>query len=283
MHNSDILKGTTMRKIPLQKVLLIGSAVVAGGILIGATLWSQRTESAGYIDPTKDFEKALAVNRQWLDSLQVVSSANSEARASAQRGLHGDDTTKTGMVGRDIFAEYLLEKTTSGTPGPLTESEAEKILARINERLNMSTDSVYTIADLHITGNNTPEGYLEYLANLDAVQENIDAHLIMDEFAVFLEAIEYEQDERFAPLDRNIEVYKNFEQALLQVSVPSDLSEVHLRYVTVIASLRMDTQAFRNHLVDPVASLLAIERYRKHLDDFANIPAKIQAVFERKE
>lgn len=192
-----------------------------------------------------------------------------------------DETSLTGQMARDLFSRYLL--TIKDNP---TQENLDKISDSILSSENYSKISsvTYNLNNINISPSNTPPSTKQYGDSLNKI---IVGEMMATQKAdplptILIESIQSENKKRLGDLETYVKAFKNITNGLLNVSVPSDFSQLHLELLNSSSAVYTDLKAMSQFLDDPIKGIISVKQYSDDLVLMETIQEKINVLYKQK-
>lgn len=192
-----------------------------------------------------------------------------------------DETSLTGQMARDLFSRYLL--TIKDNP---TQENLDKISDSILSSENYSKISsvTYNLNNINISPSNTPPSTKQYGDSLNKiiVGEMMATQKTDPLPTILIESIQSENKKRLGDLETYVKAFKNITNGLLNVSVPSDFSQLHLELLNSSSAVYTDLKAMSQFLDDPIKGIISVKQYSDDLVLMETIQEKINVLYKQK-
>ncbi len=192
-----------------------------------------------------------------------------------------DETSLTGQMARDLFSRYLL--TIKDNP---TQENLDKISDSILSSENYSKISsvTYNLNNINISPSNTPPSTKQYGDSLNKI---IVGEMMATQKAdplptILIESIQSENKKRLGDLETYVKAFKNITNGLLNMSVPSDFSQLHLELLNSSSAVYTDLKAMSEFLDDPIKGIISVKQYSDDLVLMETIQEKINVLYKQK-
>lgn len=192
-----------------------------------------------------------------------------------------DETSLTGQMARDLFSRYLL--TIKDNP---TQENLDKISDSILSSENYSKISsvTYNLNNINISPSNTPPSIKQYGDSLNKI---IVGEMMATQKAdplptILIESIQSENKKRLGDLETYVKAFKNITNGLLNMSVPSDFSQLHLELLNSSSAVYTDLKAMSQFLDDPIKGIISVKQYSDDLVLMETIQEKINVLYKQK-
>lgn len=192
-----------------------------------------------------------------------------------------DETSLTGQMARDLFSRYLL--TIKDNP---TQENLDKISDSILSSENYSKISsvTYNLNNINISPSNTPPSTKQYGDSLNKI---IVGEMMATQKAdplptILIESIQSENKKRLGDLETYVKAFKNITNGLLNMSVPSDFSQLHLELLNSSSAVYTDLKAMSQFLDDPIKGIISVKQYSDDLVLMETIQEKINVLYKQK-
>jgi len=166
--------------------------------------------------------------------------------------------TQTDLLSRELFVGYATLKQNNQLG---TEQEDQFIDDLIEKNLSLNTNQPknYTLDDLNITQNNSEESFQQYInniKNIDNLAKNLESEII-----IIKRVLETKNQDDLDKLTSNLEIYALMEKQLLNIEIPSEISESHLDLINALDKLEKNIEDMSQVFIDPIRSLNGIKNY----------------------
>ncbi len=200
------------------------------------------------------------------DKLEVAFPGKNVASSSSNSG----QTSLTGSISKDLLSRYLMAKRSSG--GKIDELTKKRLIDSILSDANSDiSGKIYKISDIKISQNNSKKALKIYGNQLGATMEKYNGPYSPEtEIIYFKEAIEKNDKNGFAKLDKNISTYKNIIKDFLAIKVPSDLASQHLVLINALSKFMEITKYLKNYPQDSIGALMSLKQYYGNQRKFVN-------------
>lgn len=192
-----------------------------------------------------------------------------------------DETSLTGQMARDLFSRYLL--TIKDNP---TQENLDKISDSILSSENYSKISsvTYNLNNINISPSNTPPSTKQYGDSLNKiiVGEMMATQKTDPLPTILIESIQSENKKRLGDLETYVKAFKNITNGLLNMSVPSDFSQLHLELLNSSSAVYTDLKAMSQFLDDPIKGIISVKQYSDDLVLMETIQEKINVLYKQK-
>lgn len=192
-----------------------------------------------------------------------------------------DETSLTGQMARDLFSRYLL--TIKDNP---TQENLDKISDSILSSENYSKISsvTYNLNNINISSSNTSPSIKQYGDSLNKI---IVGEMMATQKAdplptILIESIQSENKKRLGDLETYVKAFKNITNGLLNMSVPSDFSQLHLELLNSSSAVYTDLKAMSQFLDDPIKGIISVKQYSDDLVLMETIQEKINVLYKQK-
>ncbi len=260
----------------------VGIILVAGAFYVGAsdetiegdiTVVSRPPERT-YI-PTKDTDGDGISD--WAEEL--LSDREAISKELGPEEPYVPPSTLTQKFSIKFFQDYLYSKGL-GQYGDNKEELAEKAVEVLG---NEARDIVYTIDDIVIGSDNSPEALHQYgnrIAQI-VVENSQPTKNNVAEMDILNQAMENKNQAKLAELDPIIEAYRQYFEQTKLVPVPPNLVQQHIDLVNVYNAVLNDLLAMRLVFEDPLLALLRVKRYPDDVGGMVYVYYNIDRVLRR--
>jgi hypothetical protein len=195
----------------------------------------------------------------------------------------------TEKLSRTFFSQYLASKSASGVS--LTESDKQIILDTAVSMTEGSNTPKYSASDIKITNNLSSTTIKEYGNTLSqAFFTGTSQEKVANEMDIVSQAAQTEDEKILDDLNPIIESYNKTISKILLISVPTDATIMHLKFLNDITSLKTSIEKLKKLFSDPVQAISGIDSYqnsvselRKDLTTIKNYFIKNNVLFTDKD
>lgn len=188
-------------------------------------------------------------------------------------------STLTQKFSIKFFQDYLYSKG-FGEYGDSKEELAEKAIEVLG---NEARDNIYTIDDIVIGLDDSPEALRQY-GNKIAEIVSLNSQPTKNnqaEMEILNQAMETRNHAKLAELDPIIEAYRQYFEQTKLVPVPPSLVQQHIDLVNVYNAVLNDLLAMRLVFEDPLLALLRVKRYPDDVGGMVYVYYNIDRVLRR--
>jgi len=252
----------------------------------GLTDWEENTWQTDACKPDSDGDG-------YLDGEEIASGYNPAIPAPNDL-LQGTDPNQTRLLPSNLtqaLAQILGEKITGGEMGLITDASELMAIDTSNQIVNQALQEIVTRSIQEFSLPNIPDKEIiissdnSLIAIEEYAQENVNAidywaeatyidlnKLYQAEIEIFYNAI---QNNNFTEIHKYTEFYKELTKSIKQISVPSDLKEIHKEQIGIFTILTNIYQAIENIENDPLKASIALEQYETTIELTAQMLTKL--------
>ncbi len=256
------------KKTSIVFALIIGVGIIffawKGSVLIGGKA------SSGNTPLTDD---------SWKNTLQVVPQNLHEKLITAEtRGEGGNaTTTATNLLGRDIFASYVIAQ--SGAPTTeMSDADAEVIAQRLTKgALEDTTIKQYTEKDILIIGL-TPATFEKYEKELSQALNTFTQKNTVNELEIVMAAINSKDGAELVQLNTTVTGLQALIRSLLSIKTPQELSGFHLLLIQQYALLLSGVIDMQQIVADPALGMRGVLKYNQGMNTLLTLKGKLSGI-----
>ncbi len=168
---------------------------------------------------------------------------------------------ETEIFARNFFASFLSlyqsGKLDEETKSSLTEAFLKNFKSEV-------LPDKYSSSDLKITSGSSASILKNYGNQTTKIINNRKEGLDEDETEIIARALEEKNENEIKKLDRIAEIYKNTAADLINISVPSDISDEHLELINGIYNLSASLENTKELLNDPIKGMAGLNQYQEN-------------------
>lgn len=255
------------RKIFVVLILCMAS-VISFWLLLRVPINSPAVQKINNVTVTPYSDINLVANKDtnddWKKILTNIDPNNQKVIDLTHKDNVFDDTTLTAQISRDFLSQYLLAKKGGKA---LTQEDILKIsqLTLVNNQYTKISHVVYLNSNLHINPKTDAVTVTNYKNILNLSLKNRSSAVKENPLTILSSAINTENSPLINKLDPIILSGKGAISDLLNMEVPGDALEVHLRLLNVTSSLVEDLEAMKEVYSDPVRSFIGANSYMQDI------------------
>lgn len=166
--------------------------------------------------------------------------------------------TLTEQVGINLMESMMMAQS-FGAAGASTD---ELIKASTDQAFLANQDRIYTDSDISIIATAEPSTIKDYANTVALILSTHDVKGSRNELLLFDEAVRTGNQKLFAEIIRKADMYKTYRNELLELPVPSSLSQEHLDLINVFNAMEGNIRSMTEIDTDPVKTLVRLQRYQ---------------------
>jgi hypothetical protein len=179
--------------------------------------------------------------------------------------------TRTDILARDIFTTYSQLRSSEGLGTDVAE---RYINDTINENITLEDSVMVTVSDIQVMASTMPNK-TRYRNQYQNIANTYLETVIYDDVELLARYVELGDREALDILITQAASYKSFARALAKITVPQDISEVHLDMINNFGALAFTVEQMTLVEADPLSALLYAEKY---IDDEESAVISSQAL-----
>lgn len=147
----------------------------------------------------------------------------------------------------------------------ISQSQYEDLAEVIRNEITLPEDGTdYTRSELTVSSNSSPEAVDEYFENLRAVIQSYEDTPLGEELGILGQAIPNNRASQLVGLRYISMTYRALNTELLELAVPANMAELHLRLINNYEDLATSVSEMRYIQSDPLRTTRAVSNYREH-------------------
>lgn len=201
----------------------------------------------------------------WQDELLKSGVSISTTTASTTAETNDPASSLGSALLRSLVSGYTsLKQYDSYTP-----ERGEKLASTLaGSFIAPNTASVHTKEELTVEEGDSQARMLQYRADMRVALEGIVDLEAEPEFSLFARFIQTEDAHWLDELSKSAQKYRQAEANLLDVKVPANAADVHLRAVNAVASFAETLERLVRFAHDPLASMALLRTYNESEREF---------------
>jgi hypothetical protein len=207
-----------------------------------------------------------------LDGEYVESKREEISRNNTSSDIQEKDLNQT-----DILARQFLSTASLIRDGGGLDNRSFEVFSESFDQLFSNTDvrDIFSMKDVLI-GDVTPAKYKESLAQ--AFKPLLDTPI---EELGLIERLSSGDPKAPKDVEKIVEIYRNLSNELSKISVPANLSEIHLAMMNGTGRLAIVFISMRNLENDPVSAMVGFSRYEEYTNSLTEALKKLDDYFVR--
>jgi len=170
------------------------------------------------------------------------------------------DTPKTDLLAQQFALEYFTLKQSGSDLTP--EMQDRIVQSLVDESYERAPLELYGVNQLNIEDISTDLTFKKYGNDLGTVLiETNNPNVSEDPLTIVEDALANEDEDLLADLDLYIEGYREIIDKMLEISVPKDLSDIHLNLVNSSYYVLYSLEGMRDIFDDPLGGFISISDY----------------------
>jgi len=267
-----------MNRTP-KKIFFLALAFALSLGMIGVS-WAMSQENEALVFESGDLP-LLEVKAQKKDSAGF---SNWERDLLERQSATITRTNYTDESAKQLLTEYIKAKQNN------TKVNEDALIASILE--SNSSEKIqeeikfteYKISDLKISSDNSAKSLKKYGNDLGKVSvDNIKDPSLGSELEILTNAASLDKESELIKLNPIVSYYKNLISELLNVRVPSELSEKHLEIINLFSKILSSVDNLKNFLNDPVRGIYTLSNYANYTIELKDALKKIDIYLKSKE
>ncbi len=187
----------------------------------------------------------------------------------AQNKENKSESTFKSLTDTDIFAQNLFTEYLSLRRSNESLNDIDKnflVNSAVADALNTESNKQYEIANLNITNDNSVTAFKRYGNDFAQIIQFYSNNLPQDELTVFERILRTEDKKDIVYLSESAGVYRSAVDELKYISVPSDLTFVHLDILNSYMAISGALEDMSLVLDDPIRGLSGFSIYTNTKD-----------------
>lgn len=165
--------------------------------------------------------------------------------------------TLTNIVSQQILGEVLKNKQTNTLDTNQLANSVVEMLDDFSE-----TPDVYNLSDLNISPENDTDEIKKYGNELGLIIKKHFDPIAESELTVLAKAAQAQNESEIKELEKIALAYKNVSEEVLELKVPSNLTENHLAIVNSFSKISDEINKMKKGFVDPMMVLIGLKQYQ---------------------
>ncbi len=215
-------------------------------------------------EEVKKTEKNIAYGAEASDNPATAVNSSNEPK------------TKTGEIGRNLFAEYLELKQS----GRLNQSSMENLITKTLSQIDTKTSSFYSSGSVKTTLDTDTAGAKNYANALVTIREKYRALYNESPIITVAKTINFEDEASVESIRRAANLYKLEAQELASLIVPKSLVAGHLALLNSYAASAEGLAQFAELRSDPLMAVAGIQEHAAAVGQEFEIVLSISRFFE---
>lgn len=163
--------------------------------------------------------------------------------------------------------------------GQLTPENIQKLSDSIVDNFTATDVKSFTLGDLKISADNSPEVLKKYGNDMGAIFEEYLKLKLPDELLIVAKALSSGDQNDLKDLDKIISGNKNLIAKHLAIAVPQKAAPVHLKLVNHYGTITDAVENMKKVISDPLSGTIAVSQYKKELAPLNDTMAELQNFF----
>jgi len=203
---------------------------------------------------------------------------NQKSELQTEQATSNTRTTETEKFAREFFSAYTTMKA-----GGVDEATINSFANALGQQVvNPNLVDQYKMEDVKISAENTLEGGLVYYQNMQELFTRAQDSGAGDELAIVSQGlVDYNTtgiDNEFEELLVIAEAYQEFARQAIEISVPTDIKDLHLKIVNEANNTGISVQHMATIITDPVVGLSGLSQYQEYSENLVNAVADLETV-----
>ena len=182
-------------------------------------------------------------------------------------GEDGATTTEENLTQTDKFSRELFTTIVSlNQAGEVDQATADKLGESLVEQMkNYAPKRIFLISEIKTIEDNSAEAMQTYITTIDSINKKYpQSNNVVDILEEFVGNGEVDNVAALSKLDPIMEQSLNVINELVKMSVPSDLSILHLEMVNTLEQIAENLNDIQLFDIDPIVSMGAISQYEEN-------------------
>ena len=208
----------------------------------------------------------LAENSDWQAQVEELGKVSAGATGSSTETL-------TDEFSRSFMTNYLSLKQSDS----FDSTSANNLINQSVQFIEDTNTKTYTVKDIIVSADNSKLAITGYGNNLGAaLKNNTPKQKKKNEMLLFRSMMETNDPKISADLKNVASVYKDLAVSFSKITVPSTMTDSHLKFVNALDDLSESTNDMSQGLSDPIKGLRALGVYTQGFQAFTVAKGEIQ-------
>jgi hypothetical protein len=190
----------------------------------------------------------------------------------------------TAQISKDVLTQAFIAAKSADKS--ITATDAKNISSQIisSQSYVKTNGAVYLEKNLHTTTKNDNDTLKKYYVAVNKVfSTRLSQIKTNDEpMAMVQKAIENDDAKALVKMDEYIIANQGFINDMLEITVPSSVTKLHLDILNSASNILVNLQSMRNTLTDPVDGMSGMGQYYNHLQEFVQATKRMIDYFKNK-
>jgi hypothetical protein len=279
--------------MPSKKIISV--LIICLGIIISIWLWAgaknykpevgTKEDKTSDVVTTETYQKLNdTTNGEWKNILVKVDPKDEKIAVTSNLVDKKGEMSVTAQISKDVLTQAFIAAKSADKS--ITATDAKNISSQIisSQSYVKTNGAVYLEKNLHTTTKNDNDTLKKYYVAVNKVfSTRLSQIKTNDEpMAMVQKAIENDDAKALVKMDEYIIANQGFINDMLEITVPSSVTKLHLDILNSASNILVNLQSMRNTLTDPVDGMSGMGQYYNHLQEFVQATKRMIDYFKNK-